>query len=140
MLPQPARLHNRNAHTRHAHRAEYFWQILLPLLGGGLLMGATLVWLISSQTASISQTAQIVTIAFVMPLLVIGLILLFLVVLLTFGVRRLIQWLPPRSYRLQRGVHAVSARVVNAVDAMITPVIVVESWWAALGKMFTRYR
>lgn len=135
LLPKPI-----NLKARRAHRVQFFWQILFPLIAGALVLGGGLFWLLSSQTASVERTAQIATILFAVPMLFVGILLVVAIVLLAFGVGQVMKWLPPRTYRVQRGVHAISSRIVSAVDALITPVIVVESWVGAINSKLRRYR
>lgn len=130
----------RNPVTRRAHRVQFFWQILFPLLAGIVLMGAGLLWLLNSNAGSVERTAQVATIIFALPLLLLGIIFFAITALLTFGVGRVIKWLPPQTYRVQRGAQGVSARIVGAVDAMLTPLLAIESWLGAANALFRRRR
>lgn len=129
-----------NPQTRRAHRVQFFWQILFPLVAGILLIGAGFIFLLTSNAGSIERTAQVATVVFAIPLMIIGILFFAVTTLLAFGLGRVIKWLPPQTYRVQRGAQGVSARIVRAINAMIRPVLVIESWLGAANAVFKRNR
>jgi hypothetical protein len=131
---------HRNLKSQHAHRWQTFWQIIFPLVAGVGLAAWGLTALMGAQAGNVTRMSQIATVVMLVPVLVIGIILLVITIVLIYVLGRLMNWIPPQTYRLQLGVHAVSSRVVSTTDAILKPVIGVQSWLSAANTVFKRRR
>jgi predicted PurR-regulated permease PerM len=129
-----------NEETRRVHRRQTFWQILLPVFLGVLLAISLIVLVIRSGESSVERSAQTATILLSIPLMVSGLVFLFLTIFLSSMLGRLMQWLPPRSYQAQRIARRISSGVEQVSHASQQPFLLLESWGEALGRIFQRIR
>ena len=136
----PGKAHTVNPRTRRAHRLQVVGQIFLPLLAGILLGGAGLFLLLNANVGNVERAAQFSTVLLAIPFVVIGLILFFLLVFLIFALGRLMHWIPPQTYRVQRLAHGVSSRAVRGANLLTEPVLFIESWAGALGDLVSRRR
>jgi hypothetical protein len=127
-----------NPRTRKAHRIQVFFQIVLPLLLGTALATWGLLALVNGRTGNLTSLSQIATMVLAIPVVLIGLVVLLLVVALIFLLGRLMHWLPPRTAQVQRGMNALSSRVVAAADGVAKPVIAAESWLNAINNVIRR--
>ncbi len=99
-----------------------------------------LIALMGAQAGNVTRMSQIATVVMLAPVLLIGIILLAITIALIYLLGRLMNWIPPQTYRVQRGVQAVSSRVVSTVDAMLKPIIGVQSWLSAANTVIKRRR
>ena len=134
-LPIPARRLTRNARAQRRHRIEVFVQIILPLLLGIGLIGWLLFWLITSGTNDVASAAQLATVLLAVPLLAFGIIFLLFAILMIILIGRVMAWIPPQTYRVQRIAGEASARIVQVANLAITPLIVIESWVGAANRL-----
>lgn len=94
--------------------------------------------LMGAQAGNITRMSQIATIVMMVPLILVGLVLLALTIVLIYLLGRLMNWLPPQTFRVQRGVQAVSSRVVSTTDTLIAPIIAIQSWLGAANDIIRR--
>ncbi|MGH2582153.1 MAG: hypothetical protein ACRDFQ_04575 [Anaerolineales bacterium] len=134
-LPIPARRLNRNPRARRRHRIEVFVQIILPLLLGITLIGWLMFWLFTSNANDVASAAQLATVLLAMPLLALGILFTLFAIIMIFLIGKVIAWIPPRTYRVQRIAGEASARIVRLANLAITPLIVIESWVGAANRL-----
>jgi hypothetical protein len=131
---------HRNLKSQRAHRWQTFWQIIFPLIAGVALAAWGLTALMGAQAGNVTRMSQIATIVMLVPLVLVGLMLLVVTIALIYLLGRLMNWIPPQTYRVQRGVQAVSSRVVSTTDALLKPFIGVQSWLSAANTVIKRRR
>lgn len=131
---------HRNLNSQRAHRWQTFWQIILPLIAGVSLAGWGLTALMGGQASNVTRMSQIATIVMLVPLVLIGIVMLVLTITLIYLLGRLMNWIPPQTFRVQRSVQAVSSRVVSTTDALLKPIIGVKSWLSAANTVIKRRR
>jgi predicted PurR-regulated permease PerM len=129
-----------NEKTRRAHQRQTFWQILLPVFLGILFAVTLIVLVIRGGEGSIERSAQTATIMLSIPLMVIGLVFLSLMILFSLMLGRLIKWLPPKSFQVQKMAKRISAGVEQVSHASEQPFLLFESWGEALSRVFQRIR
>jgi predicted PurR-regulated permease PerM len=129
-----------NEKTRRAHRRQTFWQILLPVFLGILLALSLITLVIRGGGSSVERSAQTATILLSIPLMVSGLVFLFLTIFLSSMLGRLMQWLPPRSYQAQRIARRIGSGAEQVSHASQQPFLLLESWGEALSRVFQRIR
>lgn len=131
---------HRNLNSQLAHRWQTFWQIFFPLVAGVGLAAWGLTALMGAQAGNVIRMSQIATVVMLVPVLVIGIVLLAITIALIYLLGRLMNWIPPQTYRVQRGVQAVSSRVVSTTDALLKPFIGLQSWLHAANTVIKRRR
>jgi hypothetical protein len=70
--------------------------------------------------------------------MVFGLVFLVVMILLGFALGRLMNWLPPQSYRAQKFAQKVNSGFSNAADAARKPFLAMDSWVEAFDRMIHR--
>ena len=133
--PIPARRFKRNLSAQRRHRIEMFLQIILPLLLGITLIGWLGFRLFISNTSQVASAAQLATVLLALPLLAFGIIFLIFAILMIVVIGRVLEWVPPRTYHVQRIAGETSARIMRAANLAITPLIVIESWVGAANRL-----
>lgn len=135
-LPKSRTALVRTERARRKHRKESFWQIGLPTLLGLGLVGYAVYRLL--QAGSSEQAAQAAIVLLAIPLLVLGLALLVVLVLLIVGVGKLSEWLPQQTVRVLDLVENMNAGAQRSAHWAARPFLAIESWRAALGRLFKR--
>jgi hypothetical protein len=59
-------------------------------------------------------------------------------VLMIYALARLMNWLPPQAFRLQRAMRQVNARIIQAADIAAKPVLLLDSWQKAAERIWRR--
>jgi predicted PurR-regulated permease PerM len=95
-------------------------------------------FLLKNGAGNTENVSQIATMMLILPLFVIGIILLVLLGALVYGLARLMNWLPPNAYWLQRQIQRINHRVTQATNIAAEPVLRLESWSSALRRIFRR--
>ncbi|MCW5877828.1 MAG: hypothetical protein KIS80_03040 [Anaerolineales bacterium] len=137
-LPKSKTALVRTERARRSHRKESFWQIVLPLLLGVGLIVYLVYQLLSTQASSSEQAAQVAVILLALPLLVLGIALLAVLVMLMIGVSKLSEWLPQLTVRILDLVETMNAGAHRSAHWAARPFLAIESWTAALGRLFKR--
>jgi predicted PurR-regulated permease PerM len=127
-----------NEKSRRAHRREAFWQIVLPVIVGVILAAVLVFLLVSAGPAQIERSAQIAVILLMAPLLAVGIGLLVSVALLTGGINKLIEWLPERTYLVQRLAEGLNRGTRSLWHVVNRPFVTLESWGASINKLVKR--
>ncbi|MEX2144397.1 MAG: hypothetical protein WD740_07365 [Anaerolineales bacterium] len=129
-----------NPQTRRTHRVELFWQVSLPLFAGILGCGLLFYLLVAGGAGSIERGGQVAVILLALPALLLGFVLLGLLLALNNGLGRALKWLPGQTARVQRIVEGINRGAQKAAAALASPFIQLESWGAALRRVFKRNR
>ena len=129
-----------NEETRRAHGRQSFWQIFLPLILGILTAIMVIVLVVRGGAGSIERNAQTATILLAIPVMVSGLVFLFLMILLSLMLGRLMKWLPPRSYQAQKIARRINSRISQVSQVSRQPFLLFESWAEGLNRVLHRIR
>lgn len=129
-----------NEETRRAHRRQTFWQIFFPLILAILLAVTLFALVLSGGKNSIDRGAQTATILMTIPIMAAGLIFLFLAIIASFALGRLMKWLPPHSYQAHKVAQKINSRIAQVSEASKQPFLLIESWADALARMLQRIR
>ena len=131
----------RNPYTHQAHRAQFLWQILLPLflfliliLGGS----AVIVLAPAERTSKWADTSLILMILMAMILLSIFVVLTFALV---YGVRQVLKFLPNKFFLTQEFFYRVERQVAAVSNAILEPILRIRSsveGARVLGRRLTR--
>lgn len=133
-------LPERNPATHEAHRREVLWQITVPFVILTLVFLAFAVLTVLGDTGDQSRWADISLIWLIIPVLFASLILLVLLGALVFAVLWLIGALPPFALTLQDIFSTIHAKVRQASDAAVEPVLKVEAWKASIRALRSELR
>ncbi len=119
------------------HRRQVFWQVIFPLIVGlALITGSiALTILTAAQGGSIRQAADASLIALILPAMVLSILPLAFFGGLAYGVSRLYQILPPYLNRAQDLVSRIQDEVQARSDALVQPIIKLQSTWAAFQAL-----
>jgi amino acid transporter len=134
--PSPAR--KPNPITQRKHRQEVLWQITLPLLVGVLVILVITIGVVIAGirgTGDVSRLASVSFIWLVIPAMLLTFIFLVVVGALAYGLARLIGILPGYTRIVQDFFILVSARVRQAADAAVEPVLRAKSYRASLRAL-----
>ncbi len=129
-LPEP------NRATREKHRRDVLWQITLPL-AVTIIIVAALAILVSApgDNAIASRWSSISIVFMAIPLLLIGVVGLALLVLLAYGLARLLHVIPPYARLLQNYVEFLGIRIKNIANKLVKPIMDLNTFLAAVNKM-----
>ena len=128
-----------NPQTRRQHRREFWWQVLFPILLIMLLVFGGAYLLLTGSPASIPSLAQISTMLLILPLVALGLVALFLVVMLIYALAVVMKWLPPNAFWLQKQIQHINHRAKQGADLASEPILRLDSWTTAARKTLRRY-
>ena len=123
------------------HRRQLISQILLPMVIVALLFVAMIV-LINVATfrdnGDVARWAAISTIWIVIPIIIVSLIFLAMLVGLVYLMKRLLNITPTYTGLAQNFVHKLMIRIRLAADAVVKPVIFVDSVGASINRLLGR--
>lgn len=128
-----------NPRTKRRHRIELWWQILLPLTFIFALLFAGAYFLLSQQAPSIATMAQIGSMLLLTPIMLLTGILILIVLALIYLLAIVMNWIPPKAYRLQKLINQVNQRTRQAADLAAKPIIRIDSWTRAIRKSVDRF-
>jgi hypothetical protein len=125
--------------TIHAHKRQFAWQILIPLIlvvmiifvAGGLVItdavsgsGQTRVW------------ADISVIWLIVPTLFFALAILVILVTTIYGMAKLLQTIPPYSGKIQGIFRQFSSAMRSVADRTVKPLILIRQAESILLRIF----
>jgi hypothetical protein len=125
----------RNPKTHAEHRREVFWQIILPLLIGVLLLLAALAGIIVSAVQPVSDVrrwADVSLLWLILPSLFFALLCLVALVGMVFLVSLILNKLPPLAAMVQLYFEVAREKVGQVSDRLVEPVIKINGFRAAL--------
>ena len=127
----------RNPVSKKIHRRQSFWQIIFPLIFGGILILGLGVWaiLITVQGGDVSQSADASLIFLVMPMMVIALIPLLIFAGITYGLVFVRKNLPSVMVRIHQVIEQVHDGIKMGADKAVEPILRINSMVASLQAL-----
>jgi hypothetical protein len=136
-MESPKRLEVNPQTRRHFRRGE--WRgIYLPALLGLLILGAVIALLWRNGVGTASAWADTAVSFLLLPFLLIGLAFALLLALLTYGVARLIGWIPPQTFQVQQVLFRVGLVARRGSDLAARPFIVLSAINRAVRRAVDR--
>ncbi len=139
---RPSQL-ERNPKTHAAHRREVFWQIILPLLAGILLILAAVGAIIFSAlqpVTDVERWAGVSLIWLILPTLFFAFLFLVLLAALVYGISYLLHMIPGYALLVQLFFEQVKDKVGRVLNASVEPILRINSIWAAIRYASERGR
>jgi len=124
---------------RTARRRSLWLSVLLPFIAGTLVIAAVVAVAWRSGAGTASSWADTSLTFLLLPLLLLCLLPFALLVALSYGLVRLMGWLPGPLDRLDQIMQNVQAGSGKATRAAVRPIIQLRALWAALGAGFERF-
>src|SRR4030042_2087101 len=125
----------RNPVTHAKHRREVFWQIILPMLIG-LLLVLTVVCIIifsgTSSTSELSRWADVSMIWLILPSLFIALLFLFILIAFTYLISVVLRMTPRYARIIQQYFEIGKNKVSQISDRITAPIVKTRSIWAVV--------
>lgn len=123
-----------NLETQKRHRKEVFWQIIIPLLFGGLVvLGLMILSAFSGDHQS--KLADISLIWIIVPNLVGALLIIFMLVGVIYGLSKLSGGLPYYALKVQDFFNLVDSQAQKIDDKLVAPVIKGKAASASYKKL-----
>ena len=123
------------------HRKQLISQIILPMVIAALLFVALIVLINVAtfrQNGDVARWAAISTIWIVVPIMVASLIFILILGGLVYLLKRLLHITPTYTGLAQDFVHKLAIRIRLAADALVKPVILVDSIGASINRLLGR--
>lgn len=133
-----------NINIMEEHNKSYpksmFWQIIAPLILGGVAILSFGVWaaIEASGGADVSRFADISAVFLLIPVLLLSLLPLALLGLLIYGLTRLIYILPEGTRRVRRLLLRVQNVVADISMKVVEPILWIKSAGAGLQSIFKK--
>lgn len=123
------------------HQQQRFWQILTPIILGGLIILAAAVLMVLTLTGtvsgiSLSQYADTSMIWLIMPVMVFGILITILLLGLIYLVARVLNILPHYTFMAQQYATLIEFKIKLWTKKALEPVIAVKSFNATVGAFF----
>jgi hypothetical protein len=129
--PRPA-----DSLTVRAHKNQFAWQILVPLLIFTAIILAVAV-LIGTGTSNGNRTlADISTIWLIIPLLLFALFLTFVLGGLIYALARILKIIPTYTGKVQNFIARLASGAVTLADGIAKPIVWSQQAGAVLKKIF----
>jgi len=119
-----------------AHRRDFRWQILTPMIVVLILIIAASVAVSVSPAASASLWADVSTIWLLIPWLIFAFIMVFVLGGLIYGMAKLLQITPIYTEKLYNLIRLAGQKVENMADATVKPIFFVEGISASIKRIF----
>ena len=127
---------SKKAKSYQAHRRNFLWQILVPMLVVLILVVIASVFTAIRPPATASLWADISTIWVLIPLLIFALITLLILAGLIYGMAKLLNITPIYTQKLYLFIRRVTEKAANAADASAKPIFFVEELSASIRSIF----
>jgi len=123
------------------HKRQRFWQILAPIILGGLATLAAAVLMVLTLTGTVSgvnlsQTADTSLIWLILPVMVFGVFFTMLLLGLVYGLARLLNILPQYTFLVQQYAALIESKIKLWTRKGLEPIISVKSITAAVSAFF----
>ena len=120
------------------HQRQRFWQILTPIILGGLITLAAAVLMVLSLTGTVSginlsQTADTSLVWLILPVLIIGVFFGSLLLSMIYLIARLLNVLPQYTFLVQQYAALIEAKIKLWAQKGMAPIISIKSINAAVG-------
>jgi hypothetical protein len=130
--PSPS---EQNLETERKHRRDFAWQIVLPLSIGAVVMLATIILVGLSDAGYVGRWADISLIWVLICPMTGAWIIAAILGGIAYGMWKLLQWLPPFAFKIQRIFEIVRVKSQQILDGLVSPVLQVHQW-SASAKAF----
>lgn len=123
------------------HKRQTLWQILLPLviLGGGIIAGAVLIAISSSQNnPAISQWADVSTIFLVMPFMAIAITLLLVFSGLFYLFIIITKKTPAYTIKVQNIFSQAKSIITRVSNGSVKPIFWIKGALSGFSKVFQK--
>lgn len=127
-----------NQETRAAHRQQFLWHILMPVILGTLLFVALGVLATVSQGDKPAVWANISLIFIVTILMLSGIGSVIALAVGIVGVDWMTRKIPPLAFLAQVYIQYFGRKIGNLADLSTKPVVEIRSKWASLKPVFRR--
>jgi len=119
-----------------------WWQIYLPLIAGSAVILGLGVWaaFASASGTDISRFADGSAVLLIIPVLIVSLMPLALLLLVVYGVIKLIEIIPRGTRRIQQVLEKIRHGVDRGSRRIVQPFAAVEGVWAGLRTLIRRER
>ena len=122
----------------HAHRRQFAWQILVPLLVVAAIIIAAAVLISVGATSATRTWADVSTIWLILPMLFLALFVVILLGFLIYGVAKLLQVTPRYAGKAQDFLVQLSSGTRRIADGTARPFVWVHQAGAVLKSIFRR--
>jgi hypothetical protein len=124
------------------HQRQRFWQILAPVILGGLITLAAAMMMVLTLTETVtgvnlSQTADTSLIWLILPVMAFGILFAGLLFGLVYGVAQLLNILPKYTFLIQQYAALIEAKTKLWTIKGISPIISLKSAGAAVSAFFS---
>jgi len=127
-----------NPITQAEHHRQVRWQILLPLILGGVIVIVLAVLATMGANPQVAQWGNISAVFLILPLLLVLLVTLVILSLLVYLMARLLKILPSYTRLAQMYIDQFGSVIKRVSDRIASPVITGGSVSAGIGKIFSR--
>lgn len=123
------------------HQRQSFWQIIVPVGFGTLLILAILALVIHKEVSAdagglVSQWADISLIWLILPALLFALLLILILVGMIYLLARLLKIVPGFTFKVQYFIGHVPDYVESFADKLVAPIIAVKGAGATVSALF----
>jgi len=120
------------------HRKETIWQIVVPVIFGGLglIFGGAMI--AGGTDVSVSQWGNLSAIWLLIPCLLLSLLPLVAIIALIVGIERLFDILPPALARLQNGFERGAKMVEQGTNRAVEPMMRMKSTLSGVKSLIKR--
>lgn len=124
------------------HKRQRFWQILVPVIFGGVLVLVVAVLMILSITGintgiAVSQWADASVIWILLPMILFGIMASVILFGLIYGLVQLLRILPSYTGLVQSYVRRYTSMIGEGSLKVLAPIIKVKSYRAGLSAVFS---
>ena len=131
----PSQDRNREIITRKTKR--HIWlQIYLPLILGAIILAGLGIWVVLAGFGAASVWADVGLVLIIIPTFIIGLLVFAALIVITYGLFRLIGILPDPFDKVYMTVERVGEVTSQGMDISVKPVITVQKTGAALKAVW----
>ncbi len=120
------------------HRRQSFWQIIFPIILGGIVLIALGVLITLGPNQQVSRWGSISTIILILPLFLMLLIAFAIFGGLAYGLARLLRILPAYTHMAQIYTDHFGKMIQNFADKIVQPIITVKSGFAGIQTVFKK--
>ncbi|MBT3190611.1 MAG: hypothetical protein HN736_18115 [Anaerolineae bacterium] len=121
-----------------AHKQDFVWQILAPILVALILVISASVAVAISPAASASLWADISTIWIIIPLLVFAFIFLVILSAVIYGMTKLLDITPIYTQKLTALIYLAKEKIEHAADTSAKPIFFFEELSASIKSIFIK--
>ena len=131
----PSQARNREEIARKTKR-QIWLQIYLPLILGMIILAGLGIWVVLEGFGTASVWADVGLVLIIIPTFVIGLLVFAALIVITYGLFRLIGILPDPFDKVYMTVERVGEVTSQGMDISVKPVITVQKTGAALKAVW----